>query len=252
MQAIGLAGSKLLWWTLWTRSGGGRCKSIWQHYGLIRLCTCSKIRWSPTSCLAHCYWLTLRLGLVVRDVLGHQLGGDVLVGLPVLPLLEHRQVRVAIHAQPVLCIVDWYQVSDQLLVRLSDVPAFSLLRSEDKVVVERIVHDGEAEVLEVDPDLVHTPGEGSADNDAGDPVVAQPLKLCPALLAVRRHLWESRKATCSSFSSYSSCSSCSSCPPCTLQSCSWPPPQAGCTLSCPRGILLPPDRHILSAPAKEF
>ena len=40
------------------------------------------------------------------------------------------------------------------------------------------------EVLEVDPDLVHPPGEGAAEHHAGRPVEAHPLELCPALLAV--------------------------------------------------------------------
>ena len=44
------------------------------------------------------------------------------------------------------------------------------------------------EVLEVDPDLVHPPGEGAAEHHAGRPVEAHPLELCPALLAVPRHL----------------------------------------------------------------
>ena len=41
------------------------------------------------------------------------------------------------------------------------------------------------QVLEVDPDLVHPPGEGAAEHHAGRPVEAHPLELCPALLAVR-------------------------------------------------------------------
>ena len=40
------------------------------------------------------------------------------------------------------------------------------------------------EVLEVDPDLVHPPGEGAAEHHAGRPVEAHPLELCPALFAV--------------------------------------------------------------------
>ena len=44
------------------------------------------------------------------------------------------------------------------------------------------------EVLEVDPDLVHPPGEGAAEHHAGRPVEAHPLELRPALLAVAGHL----------------------------------------------------------------
>ena len=44
------------------------------------------------------------------------------------------------------------------------------------------------QILEVNPDLVHPPCERPAQDDAGLPVVAQPLELCPAFLAMGRDL----------------------------------------------------------------
>jgi len=130
----------------------------------------------------------LRLALILRLLLGHQLGGDVFVPLHVLALLEHRQVRVAVHAEPVLSVVDGNQIGDKRFVRLPDVAAFALLGTKDHVVVEGVVHDGKAEVLQVDSNLVHTSCERPADDDTRDSVVAQTLKLCSALFAVCGHL----------------------------------------------------------------
>ena len=39
-------------------------------------------------------------------------------------------------------------------------------------------------ILEVDSDLMHPPGERSAENHTGRPIEAHPLELRPALLAV--------------------------------------------------------------------
>ena len=44
------------------------------------------------------------------------------------------------------------------------------------------------QVLKVDPDLVHAPGEGPAEDDRGLAVEAESLELGAALLAARRHL----------------------------------------------------------------
>ena len=140
-----------------------------------------------TSCHL-CHRLTLRLALILRLLLGHQLGGDVFVPLHVLALLEHRQVRVAVHAEPVLGVVDGNQIGDKRFVRLPDVAAFALLGTKDHVVVEGVVHDGKAEVLQVDSNLVHTSCERAAHDDTRDSVVAQTLKLCSALFAVCGHL----------------------------------------------------------------
>jgi len=84
--------------------------------------------------------------------------------------------------------VDGDEVRDQLLVGLPDVPPLPLLWSEHCVVIKWIIHHGETQVLQVDPDLVHPASEGAAQHHAGHPVVAQPLELCAALLAVCGHL----------------------------------------------------------------
>ena len=44
------------------------------------------------------------------------------------------------------------------------------------------------QILEVDPDLMHPSCERPAQDDAGLAVVAQPLELCPAFLAMGRDL----------------------------------------------------------------
>ena len=44
------------------------------------------------------------------------------------------------------------------------------------------------QILEVNPDLMHPSCERPAQDDAGLPVVAQPLELCPAFLAMGRDL----------------------------------------------------------------
>lgn len=55
--------------------------------------------------------------------------------------LEHGELGVTVHAQPVLCVVDGDQVSDQVLVTLTDVASLSLLWTEHCVVVQRVVHN---------------------------------------------------------------------------------------------------------------
>jgi hypothetical protein len=52
----------------------------------------------------------------------------------------HHEVRVSVHAQPVLGVVDVDQVPDQIVVRLADVAALALLWSKHHVVVQRIIH----------------------------------------------------------------------------------------------------------------
>ena len=44
------------------------------------------------------------------------------------------------------------------------------------------------QVLQMNPDLVHPTCEGSADHHTRAPIETHPLKLCPALLPVTRHL----------------------------------------------------------------
>ena len=63
--------------------------------------------------------------------------------IPQIHLVEHGQLRVAVHAEPVLGVVDGYQVGDELLVRLADVAPLALLRAKHGVVVQGIVHHGE-------------------------------------------------------------------------------------------------------------
>lgn len=55
---------------------------------------------------------------------------------------DGHQFRVAVHAQPVLGVVDVYQVVDELLVGLADNSAAAFLRSEHHVIVQRIVLHG--------------------------------------------------------------------------------------------------------------
>lgn len=113
----------------------------------------------------------------------------VLVQLPA-QRLEHGQVRVAVHAQPVLGVVDVDQVPDELVVRLADQAALALVGAEDHVVVERVVDHREAQVLQVHSDLVHAARVGFAQHHAriGSGVEAQLLEGGGALLAPGRHL----------------------------------------------------------------
>ena len=62
------------------------------------------------------------------------------------------------------------------------------------------------EVLEVDPDLVHPPGEGAAEHHAGRTVEAHPLELSVALLARPRPRHPADLTSSSSSSSSSSLS----------------------------------------------
>ena len=84
--------------------------------------------------------LTLFLVWIVAVV--EELDGDVLDGVPVLALVEHGELAVAVHAEPVLRVVDGDEVRDELLVRLPDVATPPLLRPEHQVVVQRVVHHG--------------------------------------------------------------------------------------------------------------
>lgn len=104
--------------------------------------------------------------------------------------LEHGKVRVAVHAEPVLGVVDVDQVSDQLLVGLADQAALTLVRPEHHVVVQRVVDHRETQELEVDPDLVHAARVRLAQDDArvGPLVEAELLEGGGALLAPRGHL----------------------------------------------------------------
>lgn len=66
------------------------------------------------------------------------------LSIVLLPWLEHRVLSIAIHAKPVLCIVDLNEVLDQLVISLVDNAALGLVGSEDSVVVEGVIDDGEA------------------------------------------------------------------------------------------------------------
>ena len=71
-----------------------------------------------------------------------ELDGDVLDGVGPVLLVEHGELGVPVHAEPVLRVVDGDEVRDELLVRLPDVAAPPLLRPEHQVVVQRVVHHG--------------------------------------------------------------------------------------------------------------
>ncbi len=80
-----------------------------------------------------------RGGLVVVP-LAVGVGVGVAAGVrPALVLVEHGQLRVAVHAEPVLGIVDGDQILNQLRVGLTHNPAFAFCRSEHRVVVKRVV-----------------------------------------------------------------------------------------------------------------
>ena len=72
-----------------------------------------------------------------------ELDGDVLDGVGAVLLVEHGELGVPVHAEPVLRVVDGDEVRDQLLVRLADIPSFSLFRPKHRVIIQRVVHDGE-------------------------------------------------------------------------------------------------------------
>ena len=72
-----------------------------------------------------------------------ELDGDVLDGVGPVLLVEHGELGVPVHAEPVLRVVDGDEVRDQLLVRLPDIPSFSLFRPKHRVIIQRVVHDGE-------------------------------------------------------------------------------------------------------------
>lgn len=56
--------------------------------------------------------------------------------------IEHRELGISVDAQPVLGVVNIYQIPHQLLVGLSaDVAASTLVRSEHFMIVKRIIHD---------------------------------------------------------------------------------------------------------------
>ena len=54
------------------------------------------------------------------------------------------------------------EVLNELIVGFSDGSALAFGRTEHHVIVERVVDDREAQVLEMHPNLVHPPGERSA------------------------------------------------------------------------------------------
>ena len=49
---------------------------------------------------------------------------------------------VLVHTQPIFSVVDGNQVLDQVFVGLAYTPAFSFLRAENVVVVQRIINYG--------------------------------------------------------------------------------------------------------------
>ena len=86
---------------------------------------------------------TIFFELTILDNAGaeHGLFG---IGELVLVLVEHGQLRVPVHAQPVLGVVDGDEVRDELVVGLADDAPLPLFRPEDGVVVQRVVHHRES------------------------------------------------------------------------------------------------------------
>lgn len=58
-------------------------------------------------------------------------------------LVEHGELRVSVHAQPVLGVVNCDEVLDQLFIGLADDPALPFRGTEHQVIVQRVVDDGE-------------------------------------------------------------------------------------------------------------
>ena len=67
--------------------------------------------------------------------------------LPVF--VEHGELRVSVHAEPVLSVVNGNQVLDQLVVRLANDATLALVRTKHCVIVERIIDHWKACVEEM-------------------------------------------------------------------------------------------------------
>lgn len=102
--------------------------------------------------------------------------------------IEATAGKVVVHAQPVFGVVNRDEILDELLVRLADPASLALFRTEHVVIIERVVDHGVAEILQMDPDLMHAPGLGPTKDHAGPAIEAQPLEVGVAILAARRDL----------------------------------------------------------------
>ena len=65
---------------------------------------------------------------------------SVLPGFCLATYLRNRVGELPVLSDPVLRVVDLDELVDELLLRLAKVSVPSLLRSEDRMVVQRIVH----------------------------------------------------------------------------------------------------------------
>ena len=62
--------------------------------------------------------------------------------LPVF--VEHGELRVSVHAEPVFGVMNGNQVLDQLIVRLANDATLALVGTKHCVIVERIIDHGKA------------------------------------------------------------------------------------------------------------
>lgn len=78
-----------------------------------------------------------------------------------------------------------HQSLQQLLIALTHQPSLPSVRTPSGGAIDGIIKDGEAQVLEVDPDLVCAASQGQTADNTGFPVEAQSVEDGSALLSLR-------------------------------------------------------------------